>query len=171
MKISLKILGISVCVLMLLAGSAMAQKINSDTSAAVGFTSMDGSIVYEELVALGFDAQNRSIVGTISVKLAGGYGSNHVMGCWADWNKDGVFYDGGTEFLGTVTRYTGNPGSVNLPVFYGLSLPIIHPPNFTKGVSYRVKCIMTWAQIPTNSNFNPVWGNALLGYLFFDDIL
>lgn len=172
MRIMLKILGISVCVLMFLAGSAMAQlAVNQDSAAAVGFTSMGGLVNYEELVAIGFDSQNRSIVGTISVKLAAGYNGNHVVACWADWNKDNAYTDSSFEYLGSVTRYTPNPGATNLPVFYGLSLPITHPPSVPKGVSYKVRCIMSWSQIITSSIFNPTWGNALDGYLFFDDIL
>jgi hypothetical protein len=172
MRIMLKILGISVCVLMFLAGSAMAQlAVNQDSAAAVGFTSMGGNTSWEELVAIGFDSQNRSIVGTISVKLTGGYNSNHVMACWADWNGDLAFTDNSWEYLGSVTRYTANPGGTHLPVFYGLSLPITHPPAVPKGVSYKVRCSMSWIQIITSSAFNPQYGNALDGYLFFDDIL
>jgi len=170
MRIILKILGISVCVLMFLAGTSMAQKVNSDSHAAVGFTSMEGSI-YEQFEAISFDAQSRSIVGIFTIILAGGYNGNHVMACWADWNKDGSFADVGNEYLGTVTRYTANPGSTNLPFFLGLSLPITHPPSVPKGTSYKVRCILSWAQIITNSNFNPTWGGQLQGNLFFDDIL
>ena len=161
-----------VCCSLLLTGAARPEKpgVSQTSAAAGGFEVLGGNTDFEELVALGFDAQNRSIVGVISVKLPGGYDNNHVMGCWADWNGD-LDFTATNEYLGTVTRYTPNPGATNLPVFFGLSLPVSVPPSVQLGVSYEVRCVMTWTELPTGPSFIPVWGNALQGFVLFDDIL
>jgi kexin len=126
---------------------------------------------YEELVAISFDSQSRAIVGTIVVKQPGIYDGNHVVACWVDWDNDGVYQNAyaTNEYVGAATRYTPNPGSAGLPVSYGFTLPISPPPG-TLNNNYNVKCVLTWMETPTNSDYNAVWGNALEGKIHIDSL-
>ena len=132
-----------------------------------------GNLSWEELVAISFDSQTRSLVGTIAIKLSGGYNGNHVVACWIDWDKNGTY--GGNypsfsnEFVGAATRYTPNPGAVPPYVYYGLHIPIAPPPGTLNGL-YNVRCIMSWMQEITSSTMDPYYGNSLTGKIHIDAI-
>jgi hypothetical protein len=153
--------------LILVAGTAFAQHKEGPIDAAGGFISTNYNTTYEELTAIAFDSQNRSIIGTIMVKQVVGFNGNHVVACWVDWNNDGVYYSAyyTNEYVGVATRYTPNPPSA--PLYYGVSIPISPLPG-TLNKNYNVKCILTWGEIPTNSNYNSIWGNAITGNIHID---
>jgi len=54
-------------------------------------------------------------------------------------------------------------------VYYGISIPIAPLPG-TLNNNYNVKCILTWMEIPTNSDYNAIWGNALEGKIHIDGL-
>jgi len=151
----------------LVAGTAFAQKGPNDAAGA--FISTNFNTTYEQLTAIGFDSQSRAIVGTIMVKLPAGYNGNHVVACWVDWSNNGVYQNAyaTNEYAGAATRYTPNPPST--PVYYGISIPIAPLPG-TLNNNYNVKCILTWMEIPTNSDYNAIWGNALEGKIHIDGL-
>jgi len=136
-----------------------------------GTSAVPGNTAYEELVDISFDSQDRAIVGTIVVKLPGGYNGNHVVACWVDWDNDGVFQStyATNEYVGAVTRWTPDPGSADLPLFYGFTLPISPLPG-TTNKNYNVKCILSWMQEITSSSFGPHWGNSLTGKIHIDSL-
>jgi len=153
--------------LFILTGTALAQVGPRD--AAGGFISEKGNTTYEELTSLAFDAQHRSVVGTILIKQVVGFSGNHVVACWVDWDKNGDFRSAyaTNDYVGSVTRYTGNPPTA--PVTYGVTIPVSPLPGKVNQ-NYPIKCILTWMQEITSSSMDPIWGNALTGTIHIDAV-
>lgn len=129
----------------------------------------DGSVFYEELECVGYDAAQDSLVGVIRVKKPNGYsggpctaGSTEYVTFWGDIDGNGTF----ETCLGTasvkVHDFADIPAEgLEYSVFIKAELLKYRQPCAKGSKLVRIRAILSW-QVPppcTNPNYVPVWGN------------
>jgi hypothetical protein len=129
----------------------------------------DGSVFYEELECVGFDARTDTLVGILRIKRPNGYsggpctvGSSQYVTFWGDFNDNGTF----ETCLGTasvnVHDYQEIPREgLEYSVFLKVDLGKFQQPCEEGARLIPIRAILSWA-VPApcaNPNYVPVWGN------------
>lgn len=125
-------------------------------------------VKYEELQCVGLQYAEDALAAIIKVKLPNGYsgnlctdGSYEYVAFWADWDNTGTF----DEYLGTVAVNVHDipdipPGGLQYAVYLPVNMASKRRP-CTDPRIVRIRAILSWQvpPSPTDSNYDPVWGN------------
>lgn len=128
---------------------------------------MTNNVKYEELVCVGSYPEDNILMAIIEVKLPYGYkgslckaGSKEYVGFYIDYN-DGV----GFVSVGAITEVNVHDISFvdGGHLFYAVRKSFIPKDYFkcNKSQIVKVRAILSWEQLPTGPNFEPVWGNVV----------
>jgi hypothetical protein len=123
-----------------------------------------GSIFYEEMSCAGYDPQRRLFAAPVKIKQVFGFGPapfpgsrEHVLHCVADANN--VLVPVARNSVHLANSVSGPPTwqfAVIAPATQNLQtvLPL-------NGATRRARSILSWQLMPTDCNYQPIWGNAL----------
>jgi hypothetical protein len=128
--------------------------------AKVGYT---GSLYFEEMSCCGYDPQRRTFACPVKIKQPFGFGPaenpgsrEYVLNCVAD--AAGVLQPVGADSV-HLANSQFNPSWQFAVVANGVrNLGLIQP---TNGQERRARSILSWDFVPTDCNYQPIWGNWL----------
>ncbi|MGH9430308.1 MAG: hypothetical protein ACRD3T_02065 [Terriglobia bacterium] len=126
-----------------------------------------GDTTYEELDCVGLNPNTSQLVGTINVKLSGGYsggpctaGSQEYVAFWVDWGSGWTY--AGTSSV-TVHDFSSIPaGGLEYGVFLPVDVASHRQPCDLGPKTAKVRAVLSWNVPPSTTDpYAPVtWGNS-----------
>ena len=122
-----------------------------------------GSLFFEEMSCAGYDPQRRQFAAPIKIKQPFGFGPaplpgsrEHVLHCVA--NAFGTLVPVGRDSVHLANSNQVPTWQFAVIANANQNLQTIQPMN---GATRRARSILSWQFVPTNCNYQPIWGNAL----------
>ena len=134
-------------------------------------TEIIGNTTYEELTCVGYNPATAVLEATVSIKQNGGYdgglcgpGSYEYVRFYLDYGAGAGWQDAGVASVNVhdIAAGVDCAGQPWFPLSYAASLQLSPDtsPCFWPRLP-RVRAILSWQSIPTDPDFNPVWGNVV----------
>lgn len=124
-----------------------------------------GSLFFEEMPCCGYDPQRRLFACPVTIKQRFGYGPaplpgsrEHVLTCVA--NNFNVLVPVALDSVHLANEMWGQQPTWQFAVIAAAdqNLDTIYPMN---GTTRRARSILSWGLVPTNCNYQPIWGHAI----------